>query len=71
MGVLRNAVNPFSTACSRWWCHSSLRAIASGKPRDFYRHRLPARPVAAPPMDPAARQARIDEIERVLRTGPG
>ena len=71
MGALRNAVNPFSTAFSRWWCHSSLRAIARGKPRDFYRQRLPARPVPTPPLDPAIRQARIDEIERVLRSGPG
>jgi hypothetical protein len=71
MGVLRNAVNPFSTAFSRWWCHSSLRAMASGKPRDFYRQRLAARPVPAPPLDPAVRQARIGEIERVLRSGPG
>jgi hypothetical protein len=71
MRALRNAVNPFSTAFSQWWCHSSLRAIASGKPRGFYRQRRPARPVPAPPMDPAVRQARIDEIERVLRSGPG
>jgi hypothetical protein len=41
MGALRNAVNPFSTAFSRWWCHSSLRAIAGGKPRNFYRSRGP------------------------------
>ena len=41
MGALRNAVNPFSTAFSQWWCHSSLRAIAGGKPRNFYRSRGP------------------------------
>jgi hypothetical protein len=66
MRALRNAVNPLSTAFSRWWCHSRLRAIASGKPRHFYRQRLPARPVPAPPLDPAVRQARIDATERVL-----
>ena len=72
MGVLRNAVNPFSTAFSRWWCHSSLRATGQRQAPRL----LPAatcRPgrYAAPPMDPAVRQARIDEIERVLRSGPG
>lgn len=71
MGLLRNAVNPFSTAFSRWWCHSSLRAMASGKPAGFYRQRFPGGPVPAPTLDPAVRQARIDEIERVLGSGPG
>jgi len=65
MRALRNAVNPFSTAFSRWWCHSSLRAIASGKPRDFSRRgRRPAGPV--PAMDPAVRQDRIAALERAL-----
>ena len=73
MRALRNSVNPFSTAFSRWWCHSSLRAIASGKPRDFYRRRGPALrrtgwrgPVASEPMDPAVRQDRIAALERAL-----
>ena len=70
MGALRNAVNPFSTAFSRWWCHSSLRAIARGKPAGFYRQRKPARPVRSAPLDPAVRQARIDAIDEVLRSGP-
>jgi hypothetical protein len=78
MGTLRDAVNPFSTAFSRWWCHSSLRAIASGKPRDFYRRRGPAvrrtgwrGPVASEPMDPARRQDRINAIERALASDRG
>lgn len=78
MGALRNAVNPFSTAFSRWWCHSSLRAIASGKPANFYRSRGPGLrrtglrqtdsggPAGPEPMDPAVRQDRVDAIERAL-----
>jgi hypothetical protein len=70
MGALRNAVNPFSTAFSRWWCHSSLRAIGRGKPAGFYRQRPPARPVPAPLLDPAVRRTRADAIDEVLRSGP-
>jgi hypothetical protein len=72
MRALRNAVNPFSTAFSQWWCHSSLRAIASGKPRNFYRRGPALRrsgwrgPVASEPMDPAVRQDRIAALERTL-----
>ena len=72
MRTLRNAVNPVSTAFSRWWCHSSVRALASGKPWNYYRRRR--RPLAGParsaPMDPQVRQARIDAIERVPGPGP-
>ena len=69
MGALRDAVNPFSTAFSRWWCYSSLRAIGHGKPAGFYRQR-PARSVPMRPLDPDVRQARIDAIDQVLRSGP-
>ncbi len=72
MRTLRNAVNPVSTAFSRWLCHSSLLALASGKPWNYYRRR--GRPLAGPvpsaPMDPQVRPARIDAIERVLGPGP-
>jgi hypothetical protein len=65
MRMLRTAVNPFSTAVSRWWCHSSLRAVAGGKRPDFYRRRR--RPPGPPPgLDPALRQARIDAIEQII-----
>jgi hypothetical protein len=72
MRTLRNAMNPVSTAFSRWLCHSSLRALASGKPLNYYRRRGPplAGPVPSAPMDPVVRQARIDEIERILGPGP-
>jgi len=65
MRAIRNAVNPFSTAFSRWWCHSSLRAISPGRPRDFYRRRRPPH-AQVPVLDPAVRQTRIDAIERSL-----
>lgn len=64
MRALRNALNPVSTAFSRWWCHSSLRAVLRGKPRNFYRRG----PVQMAPMDPGVRQARIEAIERVLHS---
>jgi hypothetical protein len=71
MRTLRNVLNPVSTAVSRWWCHSSPRALASGKPWNYYRRR--GRPLAGPArsalMDPQVRQARIEAIERIL--GPG
>jgi hypothetical protein len=61
MRALRNAVNPFSTALTRWWCHSGLRALLRGKPRVCRRA-----PPPIEPMDPEVRRARIDAIERVL-----
>lgn len=71
MRTLRNALNPVSTAVSRWWCHSRLRALANGKPWNYYqrRGRPPAGPTRNAPMDPQVRQARIEAIERIL--GPG
>jgi hypothetical protein len=62
MRTLRNALNPLSTGFTRWWCHSGLRALLRGQPRDFYRRG----PVHLEPMDPQVRQARIDAIERIL-----
>jgi hypothetical protein len=40
------AVNPVSTAATRWWCHSALRRMLSGygptaRQRRLIRHRTP------------------------------
>jgi hypothetical protein len=40
------AVNPVSTAATRWWCHSALRQILTGygptaRQRRFLRHGVP------------------------------
>lgn len=63
---LSDAINPFSTGFTRWWCHSDLRAVVNGKPRGAYKHRgvRPGDPV--PPMDEAVRRARIAAIERIM-----
>lgn len=65
MRAVRNALNPLSTGFSRWWCHSSLRAILRGKPRNFGR----PGPTRSEPMDPQVRPSRIDAIEQI--PGPG
>ena len=40
------AVNPVSTAATRWWCHSALRHMLTGygptaRQRRFIRHETP------------------------------
>lgn len=35
---LRNAVNPVSTAVTRWWCHSATRYMLSGHGAGGGRH---------------------------------
>jgi hypothetical protein len=62
MRRLRNAINPFSTGFTRWWCHSDLRAVLGGKQRGAYKQRPPR----ILPMDETVRRHRIAEIERIL-----
>jgi hypothetical protein len=73
MRVLRNAVNPFSTGFTRWWCRSDLRALRNGKPRGTYKGLAPRRagqprPLngTAPPADPAVMRARAAAIDRLM-----
>jgi hypothetical protein len=37
---VRAAVNPVSTAATRWWCHSSLRFLLAGQRPTAARRRL-------------------------------
>lgn len=60
--ILRSAMNPLSTAFAGWWCHSSLRALLTGRPLGARRRR----PGPSGPMDPDIRQARIAAIEQAL-----
>jgi hypothetical protein len=40
---LRAAVNPVSTAVTRWWCHSALRHMLTGHGPTTSQRRLPRR----------------------------
>jgi hypothetical protein len=59
---VRAAINPFSTGVTRWWCHSDLRAVLSGRPPGAYKRRV----VPRGPMDESVRRARIAAIERAM-----
>jgi hypothetical protein len=65
---VRNAVNPYSTAFARWWCHSGrylLPAKVSHRPATAVRlDRLRAERLAArvPPDVMAKRRAALDAL---------
>jgi hypothetical protein len=63
---LNAAVNPMSTAATRWWCHSSLRHALTGHGPTPSQRRLIR---SAPPGTPSAAQlqARKSAIDDVLR----
>ncbi len=49
---VRAAVNPVSTAVTRWWCHSAVRHLLTGygptaRQRRLNRYRVPRRGPAA------------------------
>jgi hypothetical protein len=65
---VRAAVNPASTAATRWWCHSRLRHVLTGygpkaRQRHLRRHRMlhgAGRTPSAEQMQ--ARKAAIDRL---------
>jgi|HubBroStandDraft_3_1064219.scaffolds.fasta_scaffold772235_2 hypothetical protein len=68
MRRLRNAINPFSTGFTRWWCHSSVRAILNGNPRGASR-RLARRRRAGrefPFLDERVNRERAAAIDRLI-----
>jgi hypothetical protein len=73
LAPLRAAVNPVSTAGTRWWCHSDLRRLLTGhrpaaSQRQFI-HRAPGRrgPAAGPAPSPEVMRARAAAIDELLR----
>jgi hypothetical protein len=69
MPRLRNAMNAFSTGFTRWWYHSSLRAVLNGSPRGAPRRlaaRRRRRDGAFPRLGERVNRERIAAIERIL-----
>ena len=66
---IRAAVNPVSTAATRWWCHSALRHLLTGhgptaRQRRLIRHRMSQSTVRAPSGEQM--KARAAAIGRLL-----
>jgi hypothetical protein len=64
---LNAAVNPMSTAATRWWCHSALRHALTGhgptaSQRRLIRHGPPGVPASASAEQMAARKRAIDGL---------
>jgi hypothetical protein len=65
---VRAAVNPVSTAATRWWCHSALRRTLTGHGPTARQRRLTRRGmIQVPGRTPSARQmdartAAIDQL---------
>jgi hypothetical protein len=65
---LNAAVNPMSTAATRWWCHSALRHALTGhgptaRPRRLIRrHGPPGVPATASAEQMEARKRAIDGL---------
>ena len=66
MKDVRAAINPYSSAFTRWWCRSDLRAALNGKPRGAYKRFMPRRPVLAHPVDEAVMRSRRAELDRLM-----
>ena len=70
---VRAAVNPVSTAATRWWCHSSLRHLLTGygptaRQRRLIRHGVHrVGPAAGPPPSAELMNARAAAIDALLR----
>lgn len=63
------AVNPVSTAATRWWCHSALRHMLTGhgltaRQRGFIRHGTPGAGFAPSAEQMEARARAIDDLLR-------
>lgn len=61
------AVNPMSTAVTRWWCHSALRHVLTGhgptaRQRRLIRHGTPGVPSAPSAEQMEARKRAIDDL---------
>jgi hypothetical protein len=66
---VRAAVNPVSTAATRWWCYSALRHALTGhgptaRQRRLIRHRAAAGTVHVPSAEEMKRRAAA--IDRLL-----
>jgi hypothetical protein len=65
---IRGAVNPVSTAATRWWCHSAIRHTLTGygaaaRPRRFTRRRMMQSAGRTPSAEQMkARGAAIDQL---------
>ena len=61
---LNAAVNPMSTAATRWWCHSAVRHALTGHggQRRLIRHRPPGVPATPSAEQMQARKRAIDEL---------
>ena len=71
---MRAAVNPVSTAATRWWCHSAVRHVLTGH-GPAARQRLIRDGIRGSGFTPSpgqmkARAAAIDELEARLRRTP-
>jgi hypothetical protein len=69
---VRAAVNPVSTAATRWWCHSALRHLLTGHgptagQRRLIRHgSTPGGPAAGSPSSAELMKARAAAIDATL-----
>jgi hypothetical protein len=69
---VRAAVNPMSTAATRWWCHSSLRLVLTGRwptarQRRLIRYRASrSGPAASSPPSADLMKARAAAIDALL-----
>jgi hypothetical protein len=70
---VRAAVNPLSTAATRWWCHSAIRHMLTGygaaaRPRRFTRREM----IQSAGRTSSAEQmkARAAAIDQLLDPGP-
>jgi hypothetical protein len=64
---VRAAINPMSTAATRWWCHSAMRHMLTGhgptaRQRRLIRHRQGPASFTPPPEQMKAGTAAIDEL---------
>ena len=64
---VRDAVNPMSTAFTRWWCHSALRHMLTGygptpRQRRLLRHGERGTIVTPSPEQMEARRRAIDNL---------
>lgn len=64
---LRVAVNPVSTAATRWWCHSAIRHVLTGygptaRQRRLMRHGIGGSGFTPSAGQTKARAAAIDEL---------
>ena len=72
---VRAAVNPVSTAVTRWWCHSAVRHLLTGygptgptaRQRRLNRYRVPrSGPAASSPLSAERMKARAAAIDALL-----